>query len=390
MKFDPKKARQYVDKFFTYATPHNGIEVEGINVPSWLGVDDISNFNRARMAEYLDLKDMYKKTQRVDWIPETRFPTANVFCMVGTNRMDYEAALGLSRTFVGHGSDGLVRIENATACRLKADGQPGDPCAKAYAFQSHSGYFRIVNSEEAFQNLARFFFGDVRVDIWVDIDDIRLPPAVQSEQDAGKKVNALYQFEVVASPRGKLWYLTRRKSEEDSVACLTHIEWTSAPKKNRSQYLSTVFLANRSKVNPRCRSLAYSMTLGVRTPDYEIDRKLWVNEHYEGGYLFRDAIVLELVPPPQAGGEWKVKYAWQGKGVEQANEPIDAKAIAKGRVEVSIDFSSDTLPGISGKLRFVVSAWNIDAVMDTEIPVVISPPSTDPGSPGSPGSKYPA
>ena len=30
---------------------------------------------------------------------------------------------------------------------------------------------------EAFQNLARFLFGDVRVDLWVDIEDIRLPTA---------------------------------------------------------------------------------------------------------------------------------------------------------------------------------------------------------------------
>ncbi len=33
---DPKHARQYVDKFFTYATPHNGIDVGGVNIPAWL------------------------------------------------------------------------------------------------------------------------------------------------------------------------------------------------------------------------------------------------------------------------------------------------------------------------------------------------------------------
>ena len=30
---DPHNARQYVDKFFTYATPHNGIDMLGINTP---------------------------------------------------------------------------------------------------------------------------------------------------------------------------------------------------------------------------------------------------------------------------------------------------------------------------------------------------------------------
>ena len=230
---DPKKAGRFVDKLFTYATPHNGIDIAGVNVPSWLTKGDMNNFSRDRMSVYLGLSALANKPpgDRVDWLPESRFPTDRVFCMVGTNRMDYEVALGLSRTFAGHGSDGLVRIENATLCGLKDNGQPGQSCAKAFAYRSHSGYFGIVNSEEAYQNLARFLFGDVRVDLWVDVTDIRLPAQVQKQQDSGKKVNALYQFEVLASPRGKLWYLTRRTSEEDSVACLSHEEWVAAPRR---------------------------------------------------------------------------------------------------------------------------------------------------------------
>src|SRR5205814_1095960 len=81
------------------------------------------------------------------------------------------------------------------------------------------GYFGIVNSEEAYQNLVRFLFGELRVDIWLDIEALRLPKAVQDDA-RGKKVDALYQVEVLAAPRGKLWYLTRRVAEEDSVACL--------------------------------------------------------------------------------------------------------------------------------------------------------------------------
>ena len=363
-KNDSKNARQYVDKLFTYATPHNGIDMGGINVPEWLGLDDINNFSRDKMAKYLDLEDVYKKTQRVDWIPESRLPPERIFCMVGTNRMDYEVAFGASRTFAGHGSDGLVRIENATLTGLKDNGQPGNPCAKAFAYRSHSGYFGIVNSEEAYQNLTRFLFGDVRVDVWVDVEEIRLPAEVKKAADAGQKVNALYQFEVLVSPRGKLWYLTRRTSEEDSVACLTHEEWTTAPKKNGPQYVSTVFLANRARVNKRRKSLAYSVTLGVRVPDYEIDRKLWVNKHYEGGYLFRDAVVIEMIPPETPGLKWKVTYAWQGQGLSPADTEIDAKSIKGGKVEVRINFDSLTTPGISGQLRFVVSEWNPDAVMD--------------------------
>ena len=359
-KLDKKKAHQYVDKFFTYATPHNGIDMAGVNVPSWLSLWGMDTFNRENMAPYLGLKGIPDKN--VDWVPEDRFSPERIFCMVATNRMDYEVALGLSRTFSGHGSDGLVRIENATLRGLKSNGEPGVPCPKAFAYRAHSGFFGIVNSEEGYQNLTRFLFGDLRVDIWVDVEEIRLPTGVQKAADAGQKVNALYQFEVLASPRGKLWFLTRRTAEEDSVACLTHAEWVAAPKKNGSQYLSTVFLSKRARVNTRRPSLAYSLSLGVRVPDYEIDRKLWINEHYEGGYLFHNAIILELVPPETKEQKWKGKYAWQDKGTSTADRPIDPKAVGDGKIEICIGFDSETKPGITGQLRFIVSAWNSDAI----------------------------
>lgn len=362
---DPHKTCVHIDKLFTYATPHNGIDVAGINVPVWLSAQDISNFNRdKRMSQYLDLGAAYAAHGRVDLLPEERFASRKVFCMVGTNRLDYDAAAGLSRTFVGHGSDGLVRIENATLEGLNADGSVGDPCAKAFVYRAHSGTYGIVNSEEAFQNLTRFLFGDVRVDLWVDIASIRLPTAVQAEVDAGSNVNALYQMELCTSPRGKLWYLTRRKAEEDSVACVTHAQWQAKP----SHYLSSVFLANSARVNSRRRSLAYAMEFGVRAPDYEIEKRLWINEHYEGSYLFRNALILEMESPANATSTWKVKYSWQGTGMVSAQTVLNVQPLDAGRVEVSIPFNSYTVdakgqaklafPGIDGNLRFVISAWN--------------------------------
>lgn len=363
-KCDPKKAGKFVDKLFTYATPHNGVDALGMNVPGWLSFGDTDNFNRDRMAKYLALDaDVYKKTERVDWLPESRFPANRVFCMVGTNRQDYEVAMGMSRTFVGHGSDGLVRIENATLTGLKANGQASEPCAKAFTYRSHSGVYGIVNSEEAYQNLSRFLFGDVRVDVHADFDEVRVPDDLKVANKDGK-VDALYQIEMTASPRGKLWYLSRRTAEEDSASCFSHKGW-NASKKGITKYLSTVFLANRARVNQKVPSLSYSVMFGVRVPDYEVDRALWFAKHYEGGYLFRNALVIELVPPPKdapaKGGDWHVEYAWQGQTVQSADTPIDTKKMTKGRVEVVIPFDSGKSPGVSGKLRFVLSAWNDDA-----------------------------
>lgn len=48
--------RSAVDKVFTYATPHNGIDVKGIgNLPGFFTRNNADNFNRDRMREFLAL-----------------------------------------------------------------------------------------------------------------------------------------------------------------------------------------------------------------------------------------------------------------------------------------------------------------------------------------------
>ncbi len=350
------EARRCVGKVFTYATPHNGIDMAGINVPNWLATNQLNNFNRDKMAKYLKLENIYKKTDRVDWLPEESFPSEKFFCMIGSNRADYEVAMGASRTFAGHGSDGLVRLENASVWGVDARGKFSAPSATAYAYRSHSGYFGIVNSEESYQNLVRFLFGDIRADVWLDIDAVRLPKDVQKAVDEGKKINALYQFEILASPRGKQWYLSRRTAEEDSAACRSHQDLGEPSKK--TVYLTTVFLSLRQRVDPNRPSLACSATLGVRAPDYEVDLKFWPNQHYEGGYLFRDSVVIEIFPPSAENAEWQLVYDWQTDNLGQAATKLDTKVLESGKLETSIPFGDEKSPGISGKLRFILSMWN--------------------------------
>jgi hypothetical protein len=353
-KLGDAAARASVDKVFTYATPHNGIDLAGFNTPSWLSLNEMNTFNRERMAGFLDLKAVFKATGRVDFMPDKAFPASRMFCMVGTNRGDYEAGRGLSRAFAGHGSDGLVRIENATVWGVDDSGKPTVPAAVGYAYRAHSGPFGIVNSEEAYQNLTRFLFGDVRVDIWVDVAGVAVPPDLE-----GRKVQALYQVELLTGPRGKRWYLSRRTSEEDSPACRTHAELTEPAKKDRrSIYLSTVFLANRARVDQERPSLAYAMTIGVRVPDYQVEKVFWPDQHYEGGYLFRDTAIVEMVPPAAAGGDWSVKYSWQSDSIGVATTELSYRKLKEGKVQVQIPFDSGGKPGISGKVRLVIGAWN--------------------------------
>ena len=220
-----------------------------------------------------------------------------------------------------------------------------------------------MNSEEAYQNLVRFLFGDVRVDLWVDIEGVRVPQELEKDNAAGK-VDALYQIEVLATPRGKRWYLTRRIAEEDSVACRDHSvlkkATAAAPEK---VYLSTVFLANRYKANPKFQTLSYSMLIGVRVPDYEVNKQFWPDRHYEGGYLYRDTVVIELKPPTKKGGGWQVSYNWQSRDVAQGNKPVSVEQLRNRKAEIDIPFATKDetpprSPGVNGKLRFVISPWN--------------------------------
>src|SRR5262249_7953656 len=118
------EARALVDKVFTYATPHNGIDLNIIgNVPGFVSFNDADTFNRARMAAYLDLPG---DADRVDSL-NGRFDPDRFFCLVGSDYRDYAESSALARRLVGAMSDGLVRIENATI--------RGAP--RAFVYRSH-------------------------------------------------------------------------------------------------------------------------------------------------------------------------------------------------------------------------------------------------------------
>lgn len=352
-----REAVRCVDKIFTYATPHNGIEMAGLNVPQWLEKADMNNFNRDNMADYLDLESEFRKTGRVDWLPEEAFPSHRMFCMIGTNRDDYEVAMGVSRTFAGHGSDGLVRIENASVWGIDRWGDMSRPCATAYAYRSHSGFFGIVNSEEAYQNLTRFLFGDVRVDIWANIEQVYLPSSLEGKES---DVDALYLFEVLASPKGKPWYLTRRVAEEDSVACLSYKALAEAtPEQPKKVYLSTIFLSNKSRINADDPTLTYALKLGIRVSEYELEHKFWPDEHFEGSYLVNDTLVVKMTPPQGGESAWDVSYDSSEGTMANGSETLSYNQISNREVQLPVLFGRQAHPGIIGHLNFVISAWNI-------------------------------
>ena len=361
--FGTAKSRGLVDKVFTYATPHNGIEVGVLgNVPSWMGLYGMNTFNRKEIAKLLAIDKLpadQKDGDNVDIV--THFDPSRIFNLVGTNPQDYTAGAGLSRSVVGSESDGLVRMKNATT---RGPGKDFVPSPHAFVHRSHSGYFGIVNSEEGYQNLIRFLFGDVRADGYLDIDELTLPPAVEKEYEAGKEVRASYLFEVTMSIRNKPWQLHRRTAQEHCAIFRKFDDlfpkWDSKrktwiPNRNQSPMLFNVFLdLDQSQTG---KTLAFAADLCVRVPEYLVNRQLFFRNHFEGGYLFRDMVTLEATPPKNKGEAWTVDYQFasrQGEAPQQADIVKDTGKAFTFEVPVV----QPNAPGIKAKLRVTAKFWN--------------------------------
>jgi hypothetical protein len=292
----------------------------------------------------------------------TNFDASRVFNLVGTNPADYEAAAGLSSFAVGEASDGLVRIRNSTTRARTGAGFVYSP--NAFVHRSHSGFFGIVNSEEGYQNLVRFLYGDVRADGTLLVEEITLPPAVQAKLNEGHDVKASYQFEVAVSVRGKPWYLHRRTTHENSAIFRQFGELFSwdetvqqwVPNLAASPILFNVFLDMAQSQTGT--TLSFAADLCVRTPGYDVDGFLFLKDHYEGGYLFRDTLMFEATPPREGvAPQWKFEYWFLG-------QPSEGRQLAPivEETENSLTFEvpvvQATPPGIRARLRVRTSYWN--------------------------------
>ncbi|MCZ8205772.1 hypothetical protein [Gemmatimonas sp.] len=324
-----------IDKVFTYATPHGGIDLRGIgNVPGF-GINQSEGFNEGRMREYLQLAPGTPVNSLDGAFPEERF-----FSLVGTNHDDY----GLARLAVGPMSDGLVRIPNAYV----AD------APRAFVHRSHSGHYGIVNSEDGYQNLRRFLFGNVRVDAFLDIEALTLPPAVQREKDAGHAIRADYHIDVIARVRGARWDLHRRTTNEGSAVL---VDYDRHVKGRQPLHLASAFLSNQARVDPARPTLGFSLDVGVQVPEYQIDGKpFWTRDHYDGGFLFRDKVNLEAIVDDD--GRWSLRYGWDSAAPNAAQHDAVAVSPIPGSWTFAVPVVQDTQPGIRAVLRLETRPWN--------------------------------
>lgn len=344
------EARGLVDKVFTYATPHNGIDVAGINLPNLLSINDMNNFNRSTMGKYLKVpKD------KVNTLGDSGFPAERLFCLIGTNSRDYAAAHGLSSFAVGALSDGLVRIANAYV-----SGAP-----RAFVNRSHSGYFGIVNSEEGYQNMVRFLFGDTCATAQLEISALPFPPEVEAARKRGRKVESAYYIEATVAPRGAYTYeLTSRTQANQCAIRREYSEMFNADgslrKDARSAVLFSVFL-DSSKIMAGSE-IAFSIDLAVCNAGYQIDGALFLKNHIPGEYLFRNTLVLFARPDAAAG--WRLRYVW-GDDHWAGGPKTEAELDATSRKAIGITQQApqvfcipvQSAKGFAGELTVSLSSW---------------------------------
>jgi hypothetical protein len=106
------------------------------------------------------------------------------------------------------------------------------------------------------------------------------------------------------------------------------------------------------------RSVSFAFDLAVLVPDYEVDRVLWLDRHYEGGYIYRELIVVEATPDPKIKGGWRITYGFQKDNPNAAPNPIDTTSLpgADG-IQFQIPIVQEKRPGIRATLRLEARSW---------------------------------
>ncbi|MGI8573782.1 MAG: esterase/lipase family protein [Egibacteraceae bacterium] len=289
-------ALEHVDRLFTYGTPHGGIHFEvGFGLLERLrdtfDVQGGAIFGHRKMYDYLTptasaRRDGPEKAWRANSLPASAFPGERVFCLVGTNPSDYDAALGLSAKAVGAKSDGLVQIESAYMPEARF----------AFVHRSHSGRFGMVNSEEGYQNLRRFLFGDLQVT--ADLVDYRLPGEPDPE--------VAWQAETRLSIRGLPIVMHEQLAAHH---CPIQLEWSrDAETADRPVPLVTTFLSSDER--PRdSQKMRYTLQLRILSLR-ERNGVFWFGDHIEQSADFDDMLIIDIEPPgeqrafPRAWGRW--------------------------------------------------------------------------------------
>jgi pimeloyl-ACP methyl ester carboxylesterase len=340
-----ESSSKVIDKFVTFGTPHGGIEFAVGNgaletARDWLGIKDQDNFGRQRMFEFLTPGKGAKKAPE-DFDSRTMrsgtFPPDRVLCIVGTNARDYEVAQGLSRWSVGPQSDGLVQIENAWV----------HGSHRAYVHRSHSGRFGMVNSEEGYQNLRRFLFGDVKAE--ASLRDFRLPFDLRTYEGRNKA----YHFEVEIAIQSLPMLLHQRTLAHFCPVTLNRNNYREVREKGLP--LFTNFLLDGRKPGNK---ETFSIYLAVHEQQYEGGHPDMAG-HLEKVPLWSDYLIVEIELQPEEGElAYTARYSWASES-RTPNQPLEFKlSEKKDRADGSVLVPPRAFPVLGKTARLYLETYD--------------------------------
>lgn len=281
------RAADKIARLFTYASPHRGIHFRrGLgfltSVRDLLGLNDADTFGPERMRQFLDFPDDWP-SERLNEIGD-HFPVERVFSLIGTNHTDYN----LARLAVGPGSDGLVQMDHAY---VKGSG-------RAFVYRSHSGPVGIVNSEEGYQNLQRFLFGDTSVRI--DLEGVRLQDALRDDPDL-----RFLLIETTVLIRGEEIRMTDQREEHGSA---TTVPARALEASHDTLFRTYLMRAGRPSNRDRYSHLQIRLRL---LPHYVRDRRVLRDRHYFGEHLFQGVLTVGIRDSDSGDGRL-VRARWTG------------------------------------------------------------------------------
>ena len=126
----------------------------------------------------------------------------------------------------------------------------------------------------------------------------------------------------------------------------------------RHPRIFSLFLAKSKKSVKNRRSLGFAIDLGVQVPEYEVDRSWRPDDHYDGGYLFRDKLNLEITP--NSDGKWVLRCGFDSKTPNRVSrKEVDRVELGEG-FAYEIPINSNTTPGIKATLKIHCTPWNED------------------------------
>ncbi|WP_432197744.1 esterase/lipase family protein [Streptomyces sp. bgisy027] len=337
-----REATDCVAKLFTYGTPHGGINFDlggGLleRVRDTLGIQGADIFGPRRMYQFLTPQALTDPDGPPDgWDPRVlpqgpgALPVERVFCLVGTDPADYDVAFGLSSAAVGPHSDGLVQIERAYV--------PG--AHRAYVHRSHSGRYGMVNSEEGYQNLRRFLFGDTRIE--ASLTGLRLP----ADGDL------VWQAEARLSVRGLPVVMHERLAAH---WCPIQLD-----RGQPSTSLATTFLNSglRTTSDEPMRFILELRVISLR----ERRGILHLGDHLEHSADFADTLVIDVGTPDGGPGIWatwnsEIEGAIRDHRVAGAPRADEDPTPGRWIAHIPLPDSAAPLVGGDARIRLEATPW---------------------------------